>query len=313
MSDMATAAEHSVWHAGEKAIQEKAGVAERMDAVGRRNVRAAMPDQHRAFFAQLPFIVAGSVDPGGAPWATIVAGGPGFIASPAPDVLAVGARLDPDDPASGGLREGDVVGLLGIELHTRRRNRLNGIIRTSTREGLQVMVDQSFGNCPRYIQPRDVAVVRDFSQPSTFSVENSTSLDAAARAAITAADTFFVASFADREGRRQVDVSHRGGTAGFVSVGADGTLTVPDFAGNQYFMTLGNIWLNGRAGLVLADWGTGDLLQMSGDAAVVLDSPEVAAFAGAERLWTFRPRRIVRRRDALPLRWSLRADVRPAR
>ena len=33
------------------------GVAEQMDEVGRRIIRDFMPDQHRAFFAQLPFVV----------------------------------------------------------------------------------------------------------------------------------------------------------------------------------------------------------------------------------------------------------------
>jgi hypothetical protein len=45
---------------------------------------------------------------------------------------------------------------------------------------------------------------------------------------------------------------------------------------------------------------------MSGDAEVVLDSPELARFEGAERLWRFTPRRIVWREDALPLRWANR-------
>ena len=39
---------------------------------------------------------------------------------------------------------------------------------------------------------------------------------------------------------RQVDVSHRGGKAGFVRIGEDGVMTMPDFAGNLFFATLGN-------------------------------------------------------------------------
>ncbi len=38
------------------------------------------------------------------------------------------------------------------------------------------------------------------------------------------------------------------------------------------------------------------------------DSPEIAAFQGAERLWRFVPRRIVLREDALPLRWTFRRE-----
>ena len=40
-----------------------------------------------------------------------------------------------------------------------------------------------------------------------------------------------------------------------------------------------------------------------GGVELVLDSPEISTFPGAERLWRVRPRRIVRRRGALPLRW----------
>jgi hypothetical protein len=75
-----------------------------------------------------------------------------------------------------------------------------------------------------------------------------------------------------------------------------------------FFATLGNILLNGKAGLAFVDFETGDLLQMTGDAKVILDSPEIARFEGAERLWNFRARRVIRRRSALPLRWSFRAD-----
>lgn len=308
MSDGQTMTRPSTWHPGEKAIQEQVGVADRMEEVGRRVVRAHMPEQHRAFYAQVPFIVAGSVDGRGDAWATLFAGDPGFIASPSPTALDIAARPDPTDPASEGMRDGEAVGLLGIELHTRRRNRVNGVIRASDGDVLRFEVDQSFGNCPQYIQLRDLTFVRAPHGPFVGAIDESDGLDEAARATVGAADTFFVASYVERDDRRQVDVSHRGGKAGFVRVAADGTLTIPDFSGNLFFATLGNILLNGKAGLVFADFETGDLLQMTGDAEVILSSPEIAAFQGAERLWTFRPRRVVRRRGALPLRWTFRED-----
>ncbi|MHC2435466.1 FAD-binding oxidoreductase [Bradyrhizobium sp. USDA 4451] len=308
MSDRRTKRKLPAWHAGEKAIQQKAGVAEKMEAVGQRAVRDFMPDQHRDFFAQIPFVVVGSVDQGGDAWASLLAGRPGFIASPTPRSLEIAARPDPSDPVSAGMREGDAIALLGIELHTRRRNRANGLLRASSGNALSFDLDQSFGNCPQYIQLRDFAFVRAPDQPFTGEIEQSTTLDQAARDMIAAADTFFVASYAEREDRRQVDVSHRGGKAGFVRVADDGTLTVPDFAGNLFFNTLGNILVNGKAGLVFADFETGDLLHLTGDAEVILDSPDIAAFQGAERLWSFRARRAVRRRGALPLRWAFRAD-----
>jgi len=312
MSDTATASpwQASPWHEGETAIQATVGAVARMAEIGRRVVRDAMPDPHRAFFETLPVVVAGSVDDEGEAWATLLAGLPGFVTSPTPTRLTLDVRPDPADPASRGLRPGAAVGLLGIELHTRRRNRVNGILRASAGGALELAVEQSFGNCPQYIALRDAALVADPAAPSTGAVEESAGLDAAARAAIAAADTVFVATYADPAGhpgvRRQVDVSHRGGKPGFVRVDPDGTLTIPDFSGNLFFNTLGNIWLNGRAGLVVPDFATGDLLQMTGAAAVILESPEIATFRGAERLWTFRPRRVVRRRAAVPLRWTAR-------
>jgi hypothetical protein len=81
--------------------------------------------------------------------------------------------------------------------------------------------------------------------------------------------------------------------------------------GNMFFNTLGNIALNPRAGLVFVDFASGSLLQISGTAELLLDAqaaPELAGFDGAERLWRFKPRRIVRREAALPLRWRAEAD-----
>lgn len=294
------------WHAGETLIQERLGVRERMAALGPRVIRSFMPDQHRQFFAQLPFVILGSVDAEGAAWATILAGQPGFLASPTPTTLDIAAHLSAEDPATPGLGDGAAVGLLGIELHTRRRNRMNGTL-SVTAQGLRVTVDQSFGNCPRYIQLRDLSVVHAPGPPPVASVENLACLDADARALIAGADTFFVASYADQQGQRRVDVSHRGGKPGFVRVGAEDLLTIPDFNGNLFFNTLGNVVANGRTGLLFVDYEHGDLLQLSGTAEVLFDSPEIAAFDGAERLWAFRPRRIVRRRAALALRWKAQA------
>lgn len=296
-----------VWHEGETFLQGKVGVVEKMAAVGERFVRDFMPDQHRDFYGQLPFIVLGSVDPQGDAWATFLEGRPGFMSSPTPTTLDIGAITGAGDPAGEGLGGGQPVGLLGIEMHTRRRNRMNGFA-SEANGGFRIDVDQSFGNCPRYIQLRDFSWARDPGQTYAGEAETMSELDAEARATIVGADAFFVASYVDREGQRQVDASHRGGKAGFVRVAEDGLLTIPDFDGNLFFSTLGNIHLNGQAGLLFVDYATGDMLQMTGHAEVILDSPEIAAFQGAERLWTFRARRIVRRRGALALRWTFQQD-----
>ncbi|MCY0986543.1 pyridoxamine 5'-phosphate oxidase family protein [Nannocystis sp. ILAH1] len=291
----------SPWHAGEVQLQARHGVAERMAEVGARVIRDHMPDQHRTFYAQLPFLVLGAVDDAGDPWATLVEGEPGFVHSPDPRTLRVDALPDPDDPASAGLTVGAALGCLGIELPTRRRNRVNGRVRGRDDAGFTVAAEWSFGNCPQYIQTRTpVEVVREAAP-----AEPMTGLDEAARLAITTADTFFVASYVDEDGdpaRRGVDVSHRGGRPGFVRVDGE-VLTIPDFAGNLFFNTLGNLLVNPRAGLVFVDFARGHLLQISGPTELVLAGEELAQVAGAERLWRVRAQQVVRRRGALASRW----------
>jgi uncharacterized protein len=292
------------WHEGEVALQRELGVDERMAEIGPKVIRDVMPEQHRAFFRQLPFVVIGTVDVRGDAWATLRAGSPGFLSSPDPRSLHVALAPNPEDPAQQGMDDGDAIGLLGIELHTRRRNRLNGTIVRTSDDAFDVAVGESFGNCPRYISVRDAEFARNPALPTQEAPHHLDRLDEAARRMITAADTFFVASYVDAEdGARHVDVSHRGGRPGFVHVAEDGVLTIPDYAGNMFFNTLGNLLTNPKAGLVFAGFDTGDVLQLTGDTEIILDSPEIAKFDGAERLWRFSPRVIVHRPDALPLRW----------
>ncbi|MGH8348480.1 MAG: pyridoxamine 5'-phosphate oxidase family protein [Pseudomonas sp.] len=291
--------DRSPWHAGEKQLQAHVGVAERMEVFGRKVIRSEMPDQHRTFYQQLPFMLYGAVDADGHPWASILEGQPGFAQSPEPGLLQFRSLPALDDPAQ--LSDGSAIGLLGIELHTRRRNRINGHVRAMTTGGFAVTVDQSFGNCPQYIQLRQFHSV-PLADPSTRVAQHFSELDDAAMAMIAEADTFFVASYVDVDGERSVDVSHRGGQTGFVRVEGN-RLTIPDFAGNLHFNTLGNLLLNPRAGLLFIDFNTGDLLQLSGRTEIILEGPQVEAFQGAERLWTIDVEHVVRRPAALALRW----------
>ncbi len=290
----------SPWHEGELTLQRTVGAVDIMVGAGQRQMaRAWMPDQHREFYAQLPFVVLGAVDQQGDVWATIRTGQPGFMTSPTPETLHIALQSQPNDPAQAGMKQGDAIGMLGIELHTRRRNRMNGNVRLQRDDGIEISVTQAYGNCPRYINLRQFA----FVDQALDTVLDLAPTDARVRRMITAADSFYVATYVVRDGQNQVDASHRGGKPGFVRMEFDGTLTIPDFSGNLFFNTLGNILLNPRAGLLFIDFQTGDLLQMSGSAEVLLDDPEIAAFQGAERLWRFKPQRIVYRQGAIPLRW----------
>ncbi len=296
----------SPWHDGERVLQQKVGVLERMEVAGQKFIRDYMPDQHREFYQQLPFMIVGAVDDAGRPWATLLEGEPGFAHSADARQLSLNTVLDPQDPAASGLQAGNALGLLGIELHTRRRNRINGVITHASAQQLDIAVEHAFGNCPQYIQQRAYTRVADDAagKPAR---QNFTALDADASAVITAADTFFVASYVVHDdGQRSVDVSHRGGRPGFIQVEGN-RLTIPDYAGNLHFNTLGNLQTNPQAGLLFVDFTTGDVLQLSGHTELVLESPLITAFEGAERLWTFDVQQVVRRPAALSLRWQFQS------
>lgn len=307
----------NTFHAGEQAVQQRAGSFERMAQIGPRVIRGAMPEQHRQFFPLLPFIVVGVADVFGQPWASVLAGqGAGFLHALDDTHLRVDALPAAGDPLADLLEPGADVGLLGIDLTTRRRNRLNGRVTAVDARGFTVEVAQSFGNCPQYIQRRELLapVARGSSLPDAV---QSTHIDEAARRRITRADTFFIASHAPRQAPRGSvddvpslgsDVSHRGGLPGFVQVSEDGrTLTWPDYSGNRFFNTLGNIAVEPRVGLVFPRFDDGSLLHVAGRAEVIWDAAEVSCVEGAERLVRMQVDEVIARPAALPWRWLLSA------
>lgn len=278
----------SPYHRGEKAMHERTGMTEAMEEFGRRAVRPFMPDQHREFFAQLPFMVVGSVDSEGFPWASVVTGKPGFVSSPNDTTLHLETTVSDDDPLSVSLYDGAQLGLLGIELPTRRRNRVNARVRALSDTGFTLGVDQSFGNCPQYIQTRTLTIATNEDVRVRQAAESFDALSDTDRKMIRNADTFFVSSYVQARNDpaiEGVDVSHRGGKPGFIKVEGD-TLTIPDYTGNFLFNTMGNFLLNPKAGLIFIDFDSGDLLMLSGEVGILWeDDPAIQFFSGAERAW----------------------------
>ena len=279
------------WHEGERAAQERVGVAARLTDHGERVLRPLMPDQHRIFFAQLPFIVVGSVDDDRQPFASIVLGQPGFVLSPDPTTLVVRALPDAQDPLAAALREGASLGLLGIELPTLRRNRMNGRVIAVGPGGFGLGVDQSFGNCPQYIHRRDYVGFAPGALAGPKRVEAFAGIDAEAAPLLARADTAFIASATKERGdpSHGVDVSHRGGVPGFLGHDGEGRIILPDYRGNFYFNTLGNLVDNPRVGLTVVDFVHGDLLQLTGRAEIIWEGEALAAHPGAQRLCRIEP------------------------
>ncbi|WP_206950819.1 pyridoxamine 5'-phosphate oxidase family protein [Trinickia acidisoli] len=296
------------FHVGEVAVQTRAGVREKAEIGGRRGIRRYMPDQHRLFFEQLPFIVLGGVDTHGQPWATLRIGEPGFVSSPDATTLRIAGEALAGDPLDGGWHEGAALGGLGIEPATRRRNRVNGFVRAAADDALTVAVHQSFGNCAKYIQSRaPTRIEPNDSSIAPAAQRRSATLAASDRALIERSDTYFIATrstLLDDEASQGVDVSHRGGLPGFVHVEDERTFVAPDYRGNQFFNTLGNITVDARAGLVFIDFEHGDLLYVAARTEIVWEGSALEAFAGAERLVRFEVDEVRRSPGALPFRWS---------
>ena len=284
----------SPFHPGEQHIQARLGVRDKLEEIGKRVIRDHMPEQHREFFALLPWLLVGSRDADGQPQASVLWGAPGFAHSPHPQHLRIEAQPEADDPLAANLRAGASLGLLGIELPTRRRNRMNGRIDTRDADGFGVAVQQSFGNCPKYIQVRRWQAEPREPGP----LEQGEGLDQRWLPLALHSDTLFIASSHGED----VDVSHRGGPPGFVSLGADGRLMLPDYSGNFMFNTLGNLLLEPRCALLWIDYASGDLLHLEARAELVWpeDYAEPAP-PGAERMLALTPGGWRLRRDRLPL------------
>ena len=284
------------FHEGERAVQERAGVA----AVASRvagSIHGEIPPPARDFLLEQPFAVLASRDADGRVWASLVHGLPGFLAAPSDWVIEIDATPVAGDPLADSLVPGAPLGALVIDLATRRRMRVNGRV-ARVAAPIRVAVDEVFANCPKYIQRR--ALVGDGANDPHPAITSATDvLTTAQQRWIAHADTFFIAS---GHAERGLDASHRGGAPGFVEVIDERRIAWPDYRGNAMFQTLGNLASDPRAGVVFADFESGDVLQLSGRARVDWDPARAGHFAGAERVVELEVDAVRETRGALPLR-----------
>jgi predicted pyridoxine 5'-phosphate oxidase superfamily flavin-nucleotide-binding protein len=275
------------FHEGELEAQRRAGET----AAAARNGKAIgdeiMPGALK-FIAQQRLAAVATIDPGGDVWASLLFGGPGFLAPTDRrhvDVDLERVQVDAGDPLWSNLRGDPRVGMLLIEFETRRRLRINGRAAWSRPGLLQLTVEEAYPNCPQYIRRRHLrAAAPGMEAPPAAGDSTGIALRPDQVRWIASADTLFVAS---AHATRGADVSHRGGGPGFVSVVDDRTLRVPDYAGNGMFNTLGNLTLDPRAGLVLPAFESGRTLQLVGRAEVRWEGRDGARSGGDGRCWDF--------------------------
>lgn len=272
------------FHEGEIALQQAMNVQEHVMSYAPQFVRSYMPEQHRAFYTDLPFLVVAARDHDDNLWATLLEpsnsnnNNENFVTSPSPQQLVIHAQPVPGDAlAASFLDESSEktldMGILGIQFETKRRNRVNGRVLSRMDQTLVFQVDQAFGNCPQYIQPRSEWYQ---AEPKPRSPIKSTELSQDQIQTIESAQTMFTATGYRGQGgdvRFGNDASHRGGPAGFVNV-QNGNIVWTEFKGNNHYNSLGNLLLDPRMGVSFPDFVRGGLLQVSGTASLSKETGE---------------------------------------
>lgn len=284
-----------MFHPGEDALQRRAGLTR--TAWGSAGVGPSIPPVAAEFLTRQRLVVITATDDTGAPWVSPLTGPAGFTRARDQHTVVVDRLPGPGDPLAGRFATDRDIGMIAIEPARRRRMRVNG---RAHQEGdrLVIEADQVYSNCPKYIQAR---TPKGESPTVRGAASVSRELSAAQRRWIGAADTFFIGTYVPGLG---ADASHRGGNPGFVTPTGEQRLSWPEYVGNAMFMTLGNLALEPRCGLLFVDWDEGRTLHLTGRAVIDDDPARAAAVPGAERLVDFRADRVVEIPGGLPGSWA---------
>lgn len=287
-----------VYHSGELEVQQQAGVQAQAKDLGGM-IKSNIPSVAHKFLSSQQLAIASTIDANGRVWASLLTGKPEFIQVIEEQLVRIDAAQIVGDPLSKNLQLRDEIGILVIDLATRRRLRLNGKAQLQPDQSIDVQIEQVYFNCPKYIQLRRLII--DSQESCNPELQNNNTLTQLQQNWIAASDTFFIASYHPESG---ADASHRGGNPGFVKVLDAKTLIFPDYSGNNMFNTLGNLTVNPLSGLLFIDFEVGSTLQVTGKASIIWDAQRVAEFTGAERLVEFEIEQVNVLMSPSPLHWQ---------
>jgi uncharacterized protein len=291
------------FHQGELEAQRRAGESE-MAAANSPMISNRIMSGAVQFIRDQPMAILGSQDANGRLWSSMLFGRPGFL-DPDPDRHSLQIHIDaglkdPRDPLWKNIAVDRQVGVLVIELASRRRIRINGQSTSTAPDILSIQVQESFANCPKYIQRRTIRLEADLTERQAGQREETTDrLQYNQRDVIACADTFFVTSAHPTRG---IDTSHRGGNPGFVEIVDHTTLRIPDYPGNSMFNTIGNLLVDPRAGLLFPDFEEHSILQATGTTEVFWAQPKERD-GDTGRSWLFHVEQI----RQTPMQAALRA------
>ncbi|KDN41971.1 hypothetical protein K437DRAFT_258055 [Tilletiaria anomala UBC 951] len=282
------------WHPGEVEAQEARGFADELWGTD-PPFEDGLPPFYALFFAQLPFIPLATLDGSGRPWASLISGQDGeagFIQPytppgsrsdedrtlrmkvPAPEGLPL--RFCLQEHGSMGIQKGKILAAsVGVMLHNRRRNKLEGVVKDWKLDehagnlDLELGVNNIMGNCPKYINRRILTSTQ--LNPKVLasaypSAPTGTPLPDVALDIVASADHVYLATrhtgnpsvYPQDESR--LGMNHRGGRKGFLRHYFDheqgkSCLVLPDFSGNRFMQSIGNLVHDPVAGLAIPHFG----------------------------------------------------------
>ncbi|KAF8976825.1 hypothetical protein BGZ46_007920 [Entomortierella lignicola] len=329
---------HDRWHSGERKVQDLMHVRETVQDLS-ANARPFLTTQMQEFVPGLNYFFIGTLDDQGRPWVSMITGPKGFLKSSDNKHLEikvpVSLHIDehthtPFDPIFSNLVRGETFkngkymwGGVALDFSNRRRNKMNGVLypndlviadETSGELHLRLTVEQSIGNCPKYITIRELKPsfrteisAQGASVAYASNGGHSSELCDQEIAIIRQADCLFISSrFINEDLPDQVsgmDCNHRGGNPGFVRLVEDGkSLVFPDYSGNRFFNTLGNITNDERVGILFISFETGDLLHITGRAKILIGKESQALYPHAQRCVLVTIDSHLLRKDAIPFR-----------
>ncbi|KAG0038945.1 hypothetical protein BGZ82_010241 [Podila clonocystis] len=335
------------WHSGERLFQDRVQVREAIQGAS-AIFRPFLTPQHQDFVLGLNYIFVGSLDKHGRPWVSMVCGPKGFMTSPDIKTLEIRTRISNTtsdgkeeekdrarvlDPILDNLLHGEsfrqgkkMWSAVALDFTNRRRNKFNGVVYpedilkadpTTGEMHVRLTVEQSIGNCPKYITIREMAPLEPLVSSSTSSPQelfhygttNTTfqGLSDFEQGIVRRADCLFIASrYIDESLADQtsgMDCNHRGGNPGWIRVDDEGkSIVFPDYSGNRFFNTLGNIAIDPRVGLLFVDFDTGDCLHVTGTAQIFVGRESQTLYPHSQRAVQVSIESAVLNLHALPFR-----------
>lgn len=298
-------------HQGEISVQKKRLTPYQLTQQIPQYIQTNMPQQHAEFYAGLPYLPLATLDEQGRPWVSILVTQSDIddsigITVSAKNTVNLLAQLSPHDPFFRAIKlnsqavtdKPSLFAGVGIDFSNRRRNKLAGNIDShhiddSGKLHLTLISDEHLGNCPKYITVRSLVPYsrKPEVQLERFKVCNEPLSDECKRV-INQASTVFLASKHTPKNNNDIGdqadmgLNHRGGMPGFVRIyeetcnlpntrSSNKTVTtylvLPDYSGNRFYQSLGNIQNDELVGLVFPDFVTGDMLYVTGKAKNLFD------------------------------------------